>query len=298
MTDTAEQSGRTGGAVALCAACYLAAAVAAVGVVVALAGEHPLLAAAAADLAATLVVFGFSVAVNNTSMYDPYWSVAPPLIAAYWAFGPGSEGAFWRRLLVIALVGLWGVRLTANWLRRWRGLGHEDWRYAEMRAKTGKAYWLVSLLAFHMMPTVVVFLGCLPLWYATRAAEPLGVLDVVAAVLTLAAIGIETVADEQLARFGRARTDSKQALTSGLWAYCRHPNYLGEILFWWGLFALGLAAGGEGWWTGVGAVAMTLLFVFVSVPLMNRRLSARYPSYRERMTRVPALLPLLLRAKE
>jgi steroid 5-alpha reductase family enzyme len=77
----------------------------------------------------------------------------------------------------------------------------------------------------------------------------------------------------------------------GLWRYSRHPNYLGEILFWWGLWLFGLAAAPDWWWTVIGPITMVLLFVFVSVPMMDRRSTARRPGYVRHMRRVPALFP-------
>ena len=79
-------------------------------------------------------------------------------------------------------------------------------------------------------------------------------------------------------------------IVSGVWAWCRHPNYLGEVGFWWGIFLFALAAGWTNWWTIVGPIAMTVLFVGISVPLMDRRMRRR-PGYAEHVERVPALIP-------
>ena len=68
----------------ICLAAYAAAAVAAVVVCRLTAGLSPVWSAGAADLAATVVVFAFSLGLNNSSMYDPYWSVAPAFIAVWW----------------------------------------------------------------------------------------------------------------------------------------------------------------------------------------------------------------------
>lgn len=291
MSRGAQRPPDRAGSLALCAVAYLVAAVVAVLVLRWLDDLHPIVAVAVADVAATLVVFGFSVALDNSSVYDPYWSVAPLLIGLYFAFEASDGASRLRRVVVLVLVALWGVRLTANWIRRWSGLEHEDWRYAEMRPKAGRAYWLVSLFGFHLMPTAIVFGGCLPLYWVLGSSRPPGVIDVVAALVTLIAIGIEARADTELHRFQQRRPDPGETLRTGLWGRCRHPNYLGEILFWWGLYAFVLGAAPGRWWTGFGAVVMTLLFVFISVPLIDERMVARRPGYRERMKRVPALLP-------
>jgi steroid 5-alpha reductase family enzyme len=251
---------------------------------------------AVADVAATVVIFVFSVLFDNSSFYDAYWSVAPIPIAA-WLAGSGAAAGGWtpRRVVVVALVAAWGVRLTWNWARGWSGFGHEDWRYVDYRKKTGSAYWLVSFAGLHFMPTVTVFLGMLALWPALTSTAPLGALDAAAALVTVAAIVIEATADAQLRAFRlQAGHAPGQIMHVGLWARCRHPNYLGEISFWWGVYLFGLAGDLHAWWwTLVGPVWITAMLVTISIPLIDRRSLARRPGYAEHIRRVPALLPRL-----
>jgi steroid 5-alpha reductase family enzyme len=193
---------------------------------------------------------------------------------------------------VLLAVGVWGFRLTWNCLLRWRSLEHEDFRYREIRARTGRLYWPASLVSIHLMPTAWVFLGLLPLYPALAApARFPGWLDLAAAAVALGAVALEAAADRQLRRFLATRADPSQVLDTGLWSLSRHPNYLGEVLFWWGLLLFGLAADPAWAWTAVGAVSITALFLLVSVPWMDRRMLARHPAWAERMRRVPALLP-------
>lgn len=272
---------------------YLSALVVALVTGIAVSDWHPIAVALAADVAATLVVFAFSVAFDNSSFYDPYWSVAPLPIALYWSLAPGPESALaTRQALVVAVVALWGLRLTSNWARGWHGLGHEDWRYVDLRRKSGSAYWAVSFAGLHLGPTLIVFLGCLPLWAAVAAgSRPLGLLDLAGAALALGGTLLELVADEQLRRFRRASPAPGAVLETGLWAWSRHPNYLGEILFWCGLAVLGLAAAGSRWWLPLGALAMGLMFWRASLPLVEERMLARRPRFAEVQSRVPLLIP-------
>jgi steroid 5-alpha reductase family enzyme len=246
------------------------------------------LVAAAADLVATVVVFGFSVKYNNSSLYDPYWSVAPLPIALYWAT-VGTPGL--QQILLLVLIALWGARLTANWMARWRGMGDEDFRYVEIRGRTGRLYWPASFVSIHLMPTIWVFLGLLPLYPALARPSPFTAWQLVGLIVTTVAIAIEATADRQLRVFLRTRRDAEAILDKGLWALCRHPNYLGEILFWWGLYLCGLAAAPTWAWSGVGPLSITLLFVFISVPWMDRRLLLRHPAWAQTMKSRLALLP-------
>jgi steroid 5-alpha reductase family enzyme len=283
-------------AFAVVAATYLLAGLVAWGVAAALGGHHPVTVALYADVAATLVVFACSTVVANASLYDPYWSVAPPVIAIGWAAVAGT-GVVARQVLVVALILLWAVRLTGHWAGTWRGLGQEDWRYVDLRTGTAGRlpWWLVNLGGIQLMPTLVVFAGMLAVWPALAGSRGFGVLDVLAAAVTLAAVGVEALADAQLKRFAAGPANRGRIADVGLWRWVRHPNYLGEIAFWWGLWLFGLAAAPSWWWTVVGPLAMVALFVFASVPLMDRRSLARRPGYAAHMARVGALLPRLSR---
>lgn len=267
---------------------YAAALAVALAVGWALRDRHPLFVAAAADLVATVVVFGFSVRYDNSSLYDPYWSVAPLPIVLYWA-AAGTPGLL--QLLLLALIALWGVRLTANWVARWRGMGDEDFRYVEIRSRTGRLYWPASFVSIHLLPTIWVFLGLLPVYPALVRSGPVTALHLVGLVVTAAATAIEAIADRQLRAFLRTRRDPEAILDTGLWALCRHPNYLGEVLFWWGLYLCGVAATPTWAWSALGPLSITLLFVFISVPWMDRRLLARHPAWAQTMESRPALLP-------
>jgi steroid 5-alpha reductase family enzyme len=272
-------------------AVYCLAGAAAVLVGSRMGSAHPYLLVGMADLTGTLVVFCFSLICSSSSVYDPYWSVSPIVIAVYWAF-PGSPdpGNWIRRMMVLALVFIWGIRLTLNWAYRWGGLSHEDWRYRDIRARFGGAYWLISLLGIHLMPTLLVFLGCLALLPALSSPTALNGLDLLAALITAAAIGIETLADLEINRLG---SDSNQDALhqSGLWSFSRHPNYFGEIMFWWGLYLFALAADPAYWWAIIGPISITLLFLTVSIPMIEKRLKERKPAYSHYIKTTSVLIP-------
>jgi len=288
------RAGRLPG-VMISAAVYVVALVVAVVVVRAAALDHPLADLGLGTLVATVVVFAVSVAVDNSSIYDPYWSVQPLAIAGYYLW-TGWSRVDARGVLVTVLLALYALRLTSNFYRDWPGLSKEDFRYRSFRQRFGRAYWPVSFVGIHLFPTIMVYLGCLPLYAIHRlGTNGINWLDAVGAIVLLGAIGLAYVADEQLRSFRSDPANRGGVITSGLWALSRHPNYLGEIATWWGLWLLGLAAGARWWWTVAGAAAITLMFVFVSIPMMERRLlqtRAGYASYR---ARTPMLLPRLRR---
>ena len=245
----------------------------------------------AAEFAATLVLFGFAVAFDNTALYNAHWSLAPIVVAFWFALGPGAARALdTRQLVVLSVVTFYGVRLTFNWVRSWAGLKHEDWQYSDFREKTGKAFWPVSLLAFHLFPMGLVIAGCLPLHAAlVREGPPFGVLDLTGAAVTAGAVVIEWLADEQLRR--HRRSGAGGFCTVGLWNWSRHPNYFGEVSVWFGFWVLGVAAGAP-WWAAAGWVSMLALFVGASIPMAEKRSLARRPGYADYARRTSVFVPL------
>ncbi len=259
--------------------------------------HHPIIIAFTGCIAATIVIYIFGRVFNNSSFFDPYWSVAPVMIALYWIISSTANDVNLIRLVtVFVLVLIWGTRLTCNWATLWQGLGHEDWRYTNLRNKTGKWYWLVDLAGIEFMPMLVVFLGCLTLYPVIALGNnPIGLLDIIALVATSAAILIESVADGQLRSFMHKRAPG-EIMNQGLWAYSRHPNYFGEILFWWGLWIFALSSTPGYWWTIIGPLSVTLLFVSISIPLIERRHIEKRPGYIEHQEKVSALIPWFRRS--
>ena len=246
-----------------------------------------------ADIAATVAIFVFSRLYKNSSFYDAYWSVIPPLIALYWTMAATAQGIdMTRAWLVVILVWLWGIRLTANWATFWPGLEHEDWRYGPIKTNAGKWNALADFSAIHLFPTVIVFAACLPIYAAVAMdARPLNALDYLAAAVTLIAILIELVSDIQLHRFLTHRKPG-EIMKTGLWALSRHPNYFGEWLFWAGLALFGLAAVPSAWWWVLpGAIAMLVMFLVASIPMIDKRSVERRPEYQAHMARVSGFVP-------
>ena len=245
-----------------------------------------------ADVLATLVVFAFSRAYRNSSFYDAYWSVIPPLLLFYW-WSQSQPGVDQLRCWLVAIVVLlWAIRLTANWVYGFPGLHHEDWRYPMFKERAGRWEFFVDLFAIHLIPTVQVFVGMLPVYVAvTRPGTGLAWLAWVAFAIGLAAVTLELVADVQMHRFVKDRREG-QAMDRGLWGWSRHPNYFGEFSFWFALALFGVAAApSEAWWLFVGAVLILAMFLGASIPMMEERSLARRPEYQDVVDRVSRFVP-------
>jgi len=242
-----------------------------------------------ADILATLVVFAFSRAYRNSSFYDAYWSVIPPLLLFYWwSQGDGDPVRTW---LITVLVVVWAVRLTANWVYAFPGLHHEDWRYPMFRERAGRFELVADLVAIHLIPTLQVFLGMVPVYVAvTTPGGGLAWLTVIAFVVGMAAVTLEGVADVQMHRFV-ASARPGEVMDRGLWSWSRHPNYFGEFGFWLALALFGLAAAPQAWWLFAGAAAMLAMFLGASIPMMETRSLQRRPGYQAVIDRVSRFVP-------
>jgi steroid 5-alpha reductase family enzyme len=249
-----------------------------------------------ADVVATVVVFVASVITNNSSMYDPYWSVAPALFAVGMALTSGS-GANTARVVLLTLVVLaWAVRLTYNWGYGWQGMPHEDWRYRKLKTDTGNAYWFVSFSGIHLFPTIMVYLGMLPFFVAYRSGRSISALDIAGTIVALAATALEGLADVQMHCYRKAHPKGDSVADTGLWSVSRHPNYLGEILFWVGVSLIGLAAAPREWWRLGGVLMMLVLFLGISIPLIEKRhLERKGEKYVAYQRRTPMLFPSFIR---
>jgi len=248
------------------------------------------LVSAAAIVALMVGGWALSVAVRDASIVDSFWSLGFVVVAAVaLVAGPGLIE---RRLLVFALVAVWGVRLSLHITKRNWGKG-EDFRYQAFRARWGPRFWWVSLFTVFLLQGAIMFVVSLPIQAAGAGETPssLGWLDALGAALWLVGFAFETVGDAQLARFKADPTTKGKVMDRGLWRYTRHPNYFGDATLWWGIGLLALATP-FGPWALVGPAVMTFMLVRVSgVAMLEKTIAERRPGYAEYVRRTSAFFP-------
>jgi steroid 5-alpha reductase family enzyme len=240
-----------------------------------------------------------SVLTREYSWVDRIWSVSP--VVYVWVFAVAS--AFDPRLvLMAALVTAWGIRLTFNFARKggYRP-GGEDYRWAVLRGRMSRRQFaLFNLLFISIYQNALILLFCLPaLTVLDAAGTPLGVWDVVLAVVFLAFLAGEAVADQQQWTFHRwkaaeraaGRTPEPGFLQSGLFRVSRHPNFFFEQAQWWVFYGFAIAATGV-WlhWTIAGAVMLTALFLG-STFFTESITRAKYAEYDDYRSRTSAIVP-------
>jgi steroid 5-alpha reductase family enzyme len=252
-----------------------------------------------AHLTATFVIFSFSLVYKNSSLYDPFWSVMPFFIFLYLVFNVQVENSSISRLILIGIpITYYAIRLTWNWSKGWEGLNDEDFRYLNLYATFGNFKWFINLFGIHLFPTLIVNVCLFPLYYAISInSEPLNFIDFFFFIFTIFAVILEHVSDEQMHKFRSNKQNISQTMNQGLWKHSRHPNYLGEILFWFGIFGFSLSQSYDNWWLIVFPISMLLMFVLSSIPMMDNRSLERREDYFEYMEKTSSLLPIKLLKK-
>ena len=265
-------------------------------------------------LAVSALTFVVSELTRNYSQVDRLWSLMP--IVYVWLFA--ARGAWDSRLVLMAvLVTAWGLRLSFNFWRRggygwppWSG--EEDHRWAVLRKRPELAApwrWRLFNLGFiSLYQNLLLLLLVTPAVVAWGArGTALAAMDVVAAVLILGLLLVETIADNQQYRFQAekhrrlatgAPLDGDYAagfLRHGLFRHVRHPNFTAEQGIWCAFYLFSVAATGA-WlnWSVIGAVLLILLFQG-STRFTEEISAAKYPGYEAYRRAVPALLPRLRR---
>ncbi|KFK41809.1 hypothetical protein AALP_AA2G174500 [Arabis alpina] len=171
-----------------------------------------------------------------------------------------------RQIVLSLLVVVWGLRLGIFLLMRILQWG-EDRRFDEMRGK------LVKLIVFWTLQAVWVWTVSLPLTVvnASDGGGSLKPTDVIGWTMWVFGFLIEAAADQQKLSFKNSPENRGKWCDVGVWKYSRHPNYLGEILLWWGIFvAASPALEGAEYLVIIGPLFLTLLLLFVSgIPLLE-----------------------------
>ena len=244
--------------------------------------------ALAAALGMMTLVWVASLVKRDASIVDVFWSLGS--VVAGWIYFLTAEARTTRGVLVVALVTLWGLRLSLYIL--WRNWGHgEDYRYREMRERRSRIFAVWSLVVVFWFQAVLLWVISAPLFPAQLPAlVSLTALDVLGLVLFAVGFAFEAGGDWQLARFKADPANKGKVMNRGFWRYTRHPNYFGDAVVWWGLFCFAAVTGG--WWTVYGPVLMTVLLMRVSgVALLEKRLRETKPAYRDYVERTNAFFP-------
>ncbi len=235
---------------------------------------------------ATLIIFMFSNIHKNSSIYDPFWHIAPIPIVFYTA--NQSTLPVMELYLVLSAFLFWSLRLTYNWYLNWTNLDHEDFRYKDLKNNNRFLAFINDLFGIHLIPTLIVNASLYPI-YIALTSDSLSNLVYVGFILIIVAVTVQYISDDQMRKFRKDDKNFGKTMKNGLWKYSRHPNYFGEVSFWFGIYLFALASGETSILLLACPMLMLALFVFISCPMMDNRSLKKRSDYREYMKKTPQL---------
>lgn len=277
-----------------------------------IAGADPFIVVALWALGFGLTAFVFNMVTKDYSWVDRLWSTLPIGFVWYYAWW----GGFTSELIIIAIiVTLWGSRLTFNFARKGGYAGAEDYRWKVLEKRiNNKVLWTLFNFSFISVIQLGLFvLFTMPVYRIVLYSS--GVLNVwflLAALLALGLLTFETIADQQQWNFHQAKHEAKKSgkvdpqyaqdieegfLSHGLFSVSRHPNYFGELGFWWAVWLMAWALVGNPIAGGLlGPCALTILFIGSTI-FTESLTSAKYPEYKAYKKRVSPIIPFFARKK-
>ena len=212
-----------------------------------------------------------------------------------WA-GAQSEAPSLRELIVSLLVVIWSLRLSSFLYFRIHRTG-KDGRFDRLKTSPIRFLvpWTIQGLWVFLTIIVVIVINS-----QADSAPALGIWDALGLSIWLLGFSIEVIADNQKTAFNSEPNNQGKWIESGLWAYSRHPNYLGEILLWTGIACFGIPCfTGLERFAWISPVFIYLLLTKLSgIPILDKRALEKwsddieYQKYREN---TPALFPRLIK---
>ena len=232
----------------------------------------------------------WSVIIKNVSIVDIFWGFGFVVVNTLYYFESSSMST--RKLILLVLVFLWGMRLTLY--LAWRNIGKgEDFRYQEFRKTFGpNRYWWFSYFQTFLLQGGLILIISLPLLAVNTNSESshLNLLDYLAIIIWGIGFVFEAGGDYQLARFKGNPNNKGKVLNTGFWKYTRHPNYFGDSAVWCA-YALFCIASGS-YWQIIGSIIMILLIIKVSgVALLEKTLKDTKPQYKEYINNTNSFFP-------
>jgi steroid 5-alpha reductase family enzyme len=232
----------------------------------------------------------WSIIITNVSIVDIFWGFGFMVVNALYVFK--SDDLSERSLLILALVSIWGLRLSIY--LAWRNIGKgEDYRYQEFRKTYGaKRYWWFSYFQVFLLQGALILIVSLPLLgiHTNYSSGDLNFLDYIGIIVWLIGFAFEAGGDYQLARFKGNKANKGKVLNTGFWKYTRHPNYFGDSAVWWSYAIFSIAAGS--YWYIIGSIIMTLLIIKVSgVAMLEKTLVNSKSKYKDYIEKTNSFFP-------
>lgn len=196
-----------------------------------------------------------------------------------------------RAIIVATMVLIWALRLGSFLFRRVRRDGR-DGRFDRIKTDPLRFFMTWTLQGLWVLLTLACALAII----TGSERRSIGWVAIVGIVTWIFGFAIEVVADQQKSVFKKNPANQGRFITSGLWAWSRHPNYFGEIVLWTGIAIMALPVlSGWRWVTLISPVFVILLLTRVSgIPMLETRAQERWGDDAEFQTytrETPVLIP-------
>jgi steroid 5-alpha reductase family enzyme len=245
-----------------------------------------------ASLAAIVVVFGATFAVGRRigryNVVDVAWGLGFVAVAATVAVVGGGD--LTRRLVMLTLVAVWGLRLSWHMYGKSKGRG-EDPRYEALLGSDPSVATVVRKI--FLTQAVATWVISLPLQVSAATGPTPGVLLPVLGIgiaVWLLGVVFEAVGDHQLKVFKADPAHKGVIMDRGLWSWTRHPNYFGDACVWWGLWLVSITS-----WLALLTVfspaLMTYFLVYATGARLTEKNMAGRPGFSEYRARTSFFLP-------
>ena len=245
------------------------------------------------NIISTIIIWLIGIYYNTASLYDPYWSVQTPIIHLSLFLYKTKINI--GNLLYILFILIWSIRLTLNFIKSFNNISYIDWRYQLIKQNTGKFYQLINLVGICIVPTIIVYIASIPSYLYLLNNYEFSFSDIFGYIIILISVYIEMKADLDMLEYKKLRKNKNEIINKGLWKFSRHPNYFGEICFWYGVALVWILRDlKNNLIGGIGAVLVNLLFLGISIPLAETHLMAYKKGYEKYKQSTNMLIPFKL----
>jgi len=206
-----------------------------------------------------------SLVIKDASIIDIFWGFGFVIVAWFYAYQNDLATMGLREKILLAMVTIWGLRLTIYLAMRNLGKG-EDYRYAQWRKDNGAKWWWLSFIRVFALQGFLLWIISATYLPSFSINAEMGILEYVGVLLW--------------------------AMNTGVWRYTRHPNYFGDATIWWGFFLFALAHP-QGWMFVFCPIVMTFFLLKVSgVAMLEVKLKKSKPQYAEYIRTTSSFIPM------